>query len=179
MTRIKILKREEMNDEQGRVFDAAEAAGNPTGGPYWAYIRTPGLMQVSQDMSSHLRNGPLSGRERQIAVLTVVRYFGAEFPWFAQARASVNAGVDQSIIDAINRGETPDLSDERERLAYQCAKELMENKSLSDATYAAAEKAYSLEELIYLVAAIGQFGMVCTTANAFDLSAPDGDQKLL
>ena len=36
MTRIAILKREEMNEEQGAVYDDAKAAGRPLGGPYFA-----------------------------------------------------------------------------------------------------------------------------------------------
>jgi hypothetical protein len=50
MTRIAILKREEMNTEQGRVYDEAKAANQPVGGPYYAYIRNPTLFTASQNM---------------------------------------------------------------------------------------------------------------------------------
>ena len=180
MTRITVLKREEMNAEQGKVFDEAKAAGGPVGGPYWAYVRLPRLMQVSQEMGNCLREGPLSARERQIAILTAVRHWNAKYPWAAQARNSLAAGVDQSIIDAINARQEPDLPNPRERLAYQLAKELLANKGLSEATYAAAEKAFKLEELVALVAAIGQFSMVSCTANAFDLTpTPEMTAKLM
>ncbi len=169
MTRIRVLKREEMNDEQGRVFDEAKAAGAPVGGPYWAYVRLPRLMRASQEMGNALRETPLPARERQIAVLTAIRHWNAKYPWAAQARNSLSVGVEQSVIDAINARKEPDLPNPRDRLAYQVAKELVGNKGLSDATYAAAEKAFTLEELIALIAAIGQFSMVCCTANAFDL----------
>jgi len=170
VTRIRVLKREELNEEQGRVFDQAKAAGNPVGGPYWAYVRLPRLMQASQEMGNCLRDGPLPARERQIAVLTAIRHWNAKYPWAAQARNSLSVGVEQSVIDAINARKEPDLSNPRDRLAYQVAKELVGNKGISDATYAAAEKAFKLEELIALVAAIGQFSMVSCTANAFDLT---------
>ncbi len=178
MTRIKVLDRAEMNDEQGRVFDEAAKAGNPTGGPYWAYIRTPKLMRVNQELAATVRGGGLSGRERQIAVLTVVRHWGAKFPWAAQVRASLAAGLDQPTIDAINAGRTPELADPREALAHKLAKELLENKGLSTATYEAAAKAFPEDQLVTLVAAVGQFSMVCCTANAFDISPPDGAPAL-
>ncbi|HXQ49962.1 MAG TPA: hypothetical protein VN802_02610 [Stellaceae bacterium] len=173
MTRLRVLSRAEMNDEQGRVFDEIKAAGGPVGGPYWAYIRNPKLMRIAQDMGNCIRASSLSGRERQIAVLTVVRHWGAKYPWAAQARASVAAGLDQETIDAINAKKTPKLTDPREKLAHEVAKELLANHGLSDATNAAAEKAFKLEELVALVAAIGQFSMVCCTANAFDLTPTD------
>src|ERR1700690_2227048 len=102
MTPLTVIKGEEMNAEQGRVCEEAKAAGGPVGGPYWAYVRYPRLMKASQEMGNCLREGPLSARERQIAVLTTVRHWNAKYPWAAQARTSATVGVEQSIIDAIN-----------------------------------------------------------------------------
>ncbi len=173
MTRIRVISRAEMNDEQGKVFDEAKAAGGPVGGPYWAYIRNPKLMRISQAMGTCLRESALSGRERQIAVLMAVRHFGAKYPWAVQVRASLAAGLDQGTIDAINAKKAPTLTNPREKLAHQVASELLTNHGLSDATYAAAEKAFGDEQLVALVATIGQFSMVSTTANAFDITPPD------
>jgi 4-carboxymuconolactone decarboxylase len=173
VTRIKVLKREEMNKEQGQVYDAIKAAGGPVGGPYWAYIRSPKLMRVCQDVSNTLRDSALSGRERQIAVLVAVRHWGAKYPWAVQVRASQQAGLDQETIDAINARKAPKLADPREKAAYDVATELVANRGLSDATYAAAEKAFGVEQLVALVAAVGWFCMVSCTANAFDITPPD------
>lgn len=172
MTRIKILKREDMNDEQRRVYDDAQAAGGPVGGPYYAYIRIPELMRRAQDLRNCLQAGLLSARERQIAHLTIARQWGAKYPWAAQVRASLAAGVDQEIIDAINTGHAPKLDDPREKAAYDVAKQLLADRGLSDATYAAAEKAFGEEDLVGLVATVGQFSMTCCTANAFDITPP-------
>jgi len=173
MTRIKILSRDEMSDEQGKVFDGAKAAGAPVGGPYWAYIRYPALMQKAQEMSNCLSAGALSPRERQIAILTVIRHWSAAYPWAVQVRNSLKAGVDQEIVDAINARKAPPLTDAREKAAYQVAKELLADHGLSDATYRAAEQAFGEEGLVTLVAQVGQFGMTCCTANAFDVTPPD------
>jgi hypothetical protein len=51
--------------------------------------------------------------------------------------------------------------------------ELLADKGLSNATYAAAEAIFSTEELVALVARIGSFSMTCCTANAFDITPPD------
>ncbi len=173
MTRIRILKREDMNEEQGNVYDEVKAEGGPLGGPYWAYIRNPKLMRLCQDVSGCLRASALSDRERQIAVLATVRHWDANYPWAVQVRASLAAGVDQEIIDAINARSVPELSDPREQAALDVAKELLANKGLSDATYANAEKLFGEEELVALVAVVGQFSMVSCTANAFDVTPPD------
>ena len=49
MTRIAILKPDDMTDEQRAVIEASKANGKPYGGPFWAYIRNPKLMQSLQN----------------------------------------------------------------------------------------------------------------------------------
>ncbi len=172
MTRIAILDRAAMNAEQGRVYDAAKASNSPVGGPYYAFIRLPKLFQAAQNMRGCLGEGPLSPRERQIVNLTVARHWGARYPWAAQVRASLAVGVEQSVIDAINAGQAPQLADARERTCFEVARELLANKRLSDATYAAADKTMGTDHLVALVAATGAFSTTCLTTNAFDVSPP-------
>ncbi|MCZ6509446.1 MAG: hypothetical protein O7A62_02550, partial [Alphaproteobacteria bacterium] len=75
MTRIEILKREDMDEAQGSVYDEAKTGPPPVGGPYLAYIRIPELMRQAQNLRACLHGGPLSGRERQIINLVVARHW--------------------------------------------------------------------------------------------------------
>jgi 4-carboxymuconolactone decarboxylase len=173
--RIPLIDRANMNADQGRVYDAAKAAGGPLGGPYYAYIRLPKLFEASQNLRATLGAGPLSRREQQVVNLTVARHWGAKYPWFAQARASLTVGIAQSVIDAINARKTPELSDAREKTCFVVAKELLANKGLSNETYAAAEKTMGLESLVALVATTGSFSMTCMTASTFGIEPPADD----
>lgn len=172
MARIAILDRADMNGEQGRVYDAAKATSGIVGGPYYAYIRMPKLFEAAQAVRGALASGPLSRREQQIVNLVVARYWNAQYPWFAQVRASIAAGIAQPVIDAINAHKTPDLPDARERTCFVVANEILANKGLSDQTYAAAEAAMGLESLVALVASTGSFSMTCMTANTFGIEPP-------
>jgi len=172
MTRLAIIDRADMNAEQARVYDAAKQAGGPVGGPYYAYIRLPKLFEGAQGLRESLAHGPLSRRETQVINLTVARSMNAQYPWFAQVRASLAAGIPQSVVDAINARKTPELPDARERTCYVVASELLANKGLSDKTYAAAEAAMGLPDLVALVAMTGSFSTTCMTANSFQVAPP-------
>jgi 4-carboxymuconolactone decarboxylase len=172
MPRIKIIERAEMNAEQGRVYDAAKQSSGIVGGPYYAYIRLPKLFEAAQNMRESLSSGPLTAREQQIVNMTVARHWNARYPWFAQSRRSLSIGIDQSIVDAINARQTPNLADAREHTCFTVARELLANKGLSDTTYAAAEKTMGLESLVALVATTGSFSMTCMTANSFGVEPP-------
>jgi 4-carboxymuconolactone decarboxylase len=175
MARIPLIDRAGMNADQGRVYDAAKAAGGPLGGPYYAYIRIPKLFEAAQNLRATLGAGPLSRREQQVVNLTVARHWNAKYPWYAQARASLTVGLDQSVIDAINARKTPELSDAREKMCFTVAREILANKGLSNETYAAAEKTMGLESLVALVATTGSFSMTCMTAATFGIGPPADD----
>ena len=172
MARIAIIERNGMDAEQGRVYDAAKASGGPVGGPYYAYIRLPKLFEAAQNLRACLASGPLSKREQQIVNLVIARHWNAKYPWFAQVRGSLAAGIDQSIIDAINARKTPNLNDAREKTCFAVASELLANKGLSNETYAAAEKTMGLKDLVALVATTGSFSTTCITAATFQIDPP-------
>jgi 4-carboxymuconolactone decarboxylase len=172
MARIAILDRAQMNAEQGRVYDAAKATSGIVGGPYYAYIRIPKLFEAAQAMRACMADGPLTRREQQIINITVARFWNAKYPWFAQVRGSIAAGISQSVIDAVNTRKAPDLPDPRERTCYNVALELLAYKGLSDASYAAAEKTMGLESLVALIATIGSFSTTCITAGTFQIDPP-------
>ena len=173
MTRISILTADDMNDEQRAVIEASKANGKPHGGPFWAYIRNPKLMQNIQEGMAHIAASSLSAREQQIATLTIARFWSAKYPWAVQCRNGLKVGLSQDEIDAINSRSPLPTDDKRELLAHQVANELLADQGLSDATYATAEATFSTEELVALVARIGSFSMTCCTANAFDITPPD------
>jgi len=173
MTRIAILKPDDMNHEQRAVIAASKANGKPYGGPFWAYVRNPKLMQSLHNLADSIADSTLSAREQQIVTLTVARFWGAKYPWAAQCRNGLKVGLTQQEIDAINSRAALPTKDKRELLAHEIAKELLADKGLSDATYAAAEATFSTEELVALVARVGAFSMTCCTANAFDITPPD------
>jgi 4-carboxymuconolactone decarboxylase len=172
MARIAIIDRADMSAEQARVYDAAKNAGGPVGGPFLAYIRLPKLFEGIHTMRASMASGPLSRREQQIVNLTVARHWGARYPWYAQCRASLAAGITQAVIDAINARKEPALPDARERMCHAVARELLADKKVSDATYAAAEKALGIESLVAVVATTGSFSMTCLTANTFAIEPP-------
>jgi 4-carboxymuconolactone decarboxylase len=161
-----------MNAEQARVYDAAKASSGIVGGPYTAYIRLPKLFEAAQAMRACLSSGPLSRREQQIVHLVVARHWNARYPWFAQVRASLAAGIEPSIIDAINAHRTPEFPDARERTCFAAAHEILANKNLSDASYASAAKTMGTDGMVALVATIGSFSMTCITAGTFGIDPP-------
>lgn len=175
MSRVNVIPLERMTPEQRKVYEESVAAGTPTGltgGPYSAYIRVPEYMRLNREVAMYLRRSSLPGRLRQMLVLRTIKHWGAKFPWVVQVRASLREGLEQAIIDAIDKGQDPALSSPQDSAAYQFCKELLETKAVSDATYKRALDQFGEAGVVDLVVTIGSFTTTCFTANAFDLDPP-------
>ena len=113
MSRLNVITPERMSPEQRKVYEESVAAGTPTGttgGPYTAYIRNPEYMRLHREVANYLRRNSLPGRLRQMLVLRTIKHWGAKYPWVVQVRASLREGLEQSIIDAIDKGQNPALT---------------------------------------------------------------------
>ncbi len=159
MSRMPVLSRDEMDAEQGKVYDATVAAQGRVGrGPAIGYAYSPGLWRNHIAFSAHLQDCSLTPEQVRIVSLMTVRHWNAAYPWSAQAAAALAAGVDQAVVEAINAGEQPDFAD---RMVHAVARELLATGSLGDELFAAAESAIGYRRLADVVGAIGHF---CTTA---------------
>ena len=113
MSRLNVITPERMSPEQRKVYEESVAAGTPTGttgGPYTAYIRNPEYMRLHREVANYLRRNSLPGRLRQMLVLRTIKHWGAKYPWVVQVRASLREGLEQSIVDAIDKGQNPALT---------------------------------------------------------------------
>ncbi|SRR5579875_2024024 len=175
MPRLAVIPPEQMNAEQRKVYEESIALGTPngtSGGPYTAYIRNPEYMRLHRGISLYLRNCALPGRLRQMLVLRTIKHWGAKYPWVVQVRASIKEGLERSIIDAIEKGQSPALTAAQDVAAFKFCEELLETKQVSDATYRRAVETLGEPAVVDIIAVIGLFTTTSLTANAFEIAPP-------
>lgn len=162
MSRIPVLSRDEMNAEQQRVYDTISAATGRVGrGPSVGYAYSPGLWQVHNASSAHLRDCSLTQAQVRIVSLMTARHWHAAYPWSAQAATALAAGVDPAVVEAINVGDQPEFTDSIDEVVHAVTRELLATGSLGDDLFKAAESTIGYERLADVVGVIGHF---CTTA---------------
>lgn len=160
----------EFTAEQKPVAEEIMKTIGQLGGPYGAWINRPELAKRIHNLSNYYR-GPaaIPDKLRLLAVLVTIRHWGAEFPWSAQVPQALKAGLAQATIHAIGEGKVPSLTDPDEEVVYQVATELLDRRSLSDATYRRALDRLGQGVLTELVALVGHFTTVSLTAVAFQI----------
>jgi 4-carboxymuconolactone decarboxylase len=175
MSRLQPLTPDKMDPDFARYYEELVRTGGRVGGPSVAYMRNPQFFQLNQAVGEAVRTNSLTPAERQIAVLTTIRHFGARFAWTVQTRQALAVGVERTTVEAINDRRRPQLAQAGELAAWEVADQLAGKRSLDEATYAKSLAVLGEQRLIDLVITIGFFSMVGTTLRAFEIDPPEDD----
>jgi 4-carboxymuconolactone decarboxylase len=174
--RLPRLAPEVLTEEQKRL--EAEIAATPRGnmrGPFEAMQRSPGFMGPTARLGSYIRyESPLEFRIREIAALMGARFWTQQYEWHVHVPNALKAGVDQSIIDAIRDGYKPPRMAADEEVVYQFMTELLNNKGVSDPTYARALELFGEAGIVDLVGTVGYYVMIGMIMNVARTGIPDG-----
>ncbi|WP_107677915.1 carboxymuconolactone decarboxylase family protein [Agrobacterium sp. LAD9] len=165
-----------LDTEQKRVYDLI--AGGPRGrvrGPLALWLHRPLLAEAAQSMGQYCRyDSSVAPRLSEIAILALVRLWNAELPWYAHKADALKAGVEPEVIEAIRLGREPQIADAAGRAVYRFAVEIINERKVSDKTYAAALEALGSDGVVDLVGIIGYYSLVAMTVNTFELPLPEG-----
>lgn len=173
MPRMPILTPEQMDDHQRRVYDHAMATTGRAGrGPAIGYAYVPGLWENTNAGGDYFDKCSLTLTQCRIAALVTARHWNAEFPWQAQARGALAAGVDSAAIEAINNRQTPSFDDADDQLIHALADELIKTGTLDDAAFKAAEDQLGFRRLADLVGVVSHFCKTAMMANVAGAEVP-------
>jgi 4-carboxymuconolactone decarboxylase len=174
MARLQAVEPAKLTPEQRKVYDAI--ASGPRGGvrgPFLALLHVPELADRIQHLGEHIRYNTSLGRKlSELAIIVTARGLRCQYEWFAHAKIAAEAGLPASVIEAIRTDKDPGLTDPKERLVYQFARELVTTRRVADATYDAVTKTFGSTGAVELAGMVGYYSMVAMTLNAHDINPP-------
>jgi 4-carboxymuconolactone decarboxylase len=123
------LAPERMTAEQVDLAAAFTRRRGAIPGPYKIWLTNAAFAARQKSLSDHLlRSGLLSPREAEIAILVTARKLDAPFIAAAHRRLAAAAGLPAAAIEAICAGTPPALEDARERIVYEAARAMHEER---------------------------------------------------
>jgi 4-carboxymuconolactone decarboxylase len=160
-----------MTPDQRRIYDIVTSTRKGgLGGPFSVWAHVPALAEPANLLHNSFRlTGTLDRRLFEMLILIVAHEFGARYVWSHHVRQALSVGLEQEIIDAIEKGQTPVLEQGEEQVVYETVKELLRTKTLDAASFSTARETLGVSLLIELVSAVGFYSMVSLTVNAFDV----------
>jgi 4-carboxymuconolactone decarboxylase len=179
--RIPVITPEsELNSEQKRVLTGLlDRRGGRIPGPYRFTLHCPEITELMHPFGELLRlrsSFPLNVSE--MAICATARGWDSDYIFTSHSAGALKAGVDASVIDAMQRGERPAFRQKDEEAVYDFATELVVNRRISDATYKRALDMYGVAKTVELSALIGYYSLVACTILAHDMPLPADARRL-
>jgi 4-carboxymuconolactone decarboxylase len=148
-------------DEQGRLE-----------GPFNAFLLQPRLGDALQGLGAAVRyQTSLSGRAREIAILTVAAHTDSTFEWYAHEAVGRVVGLTDPELDAL-RHQRRDVFDGDERVVASVAHDLVSTGDLDDDAYAEAVAVLGTTALFELTTLVGYYTTLALQLRVFRVGAP-------
>ena len=183
MTRLPFPTRDALDDDGREVWDSITGtrgsittAEGTLMGPFNAWVTAPGIGGRLAALGAALRfESSVERRLLEMAIITVGARWRAEFEWWAHSRMALHHGVSPAAVDAIARGETPELPDD-ERIVHAVARQLVADGHVDAGTYDAGRQLLGDRGIVELITLCGYYTLVSFTLNAFDVALPPGEE---
>ena len=176
MERFPVLSRDELDEDQRALWDELTLGprGFYTGGAeasrlpdlYNAWLQFPEFGALMIQLGDAVRTkAQLSGRLRELVVLTTSAMLGARVEFDFHVPFARNEGLADDIIEALGRGETPRFADESERIVHDANVQLVRTGALTPETREEAIAALGYRGLMALVAVVTLYVVTAYTTN--------------
>lgn len=171
--RYRALTRDELDDEQRRVFDEI---GRPRAGrvpaPFHVFLESPELCEMVQAVGAFCRyRTGLSPRLSETAILTTAAYWGAEYEFAVHSGEARKAGVPEAEIEALKEKRRPDFSDPDAALVHDFAAAFYERREVPDDLFAAANARFGRRTVVELTGLLGYYSLLAIAMRVFRVPA--------
>ena len=182
-SRLPLIKREDLNDEEKKVYDIVNADTRSLvglRGPGGIRLYSPRLTEYTRKGSQYLRyDSGLGPRLSELAILVTAREFSQQFEWAAHEPAGLKAGLEPAIIDIVKHRKPVTGIGEKEATIIQVGREAIGKRKVSSDTFARALKLFGKEVLVNMVSLMGQYAGTAILLNTFDQQLPPGQKPPL
>ncbi len=118
-------------------------------------------------------------RLMQLAVLVTARAHDSQYDWTMNEPRAREAGLEPEIVDVVRHGRPLADLDEQDAALIAFGRELFGDHNVGAGTYARAERAFGLQDLVDVVGLMGAHAADAAVLAAFDQHLPEGVEPLL
>lgn len=180
--RMPPIPAEKMTDAQKKAVAEYKTIRNAdlAGPPWTVLLRVPDLVVPSLQLRLHnQQNSALSPKLTELAILIAARHLTNSYEFNAHYTLAVKAGLSTDVIAAVAEGRRPDHMAEDEAVLHDFCIELLQNKGVSDGTYARALAKFGEAGVVEAASLEGYYTFLAMVMNVARSPAPaNATQKL-
>ena len=189
MSRIPPITHDQADQRQREVWDAIVASRGGAArlvgddgsliGPFNSMVTSPDIGARIAALGEAVRfHNTVDNRLLELAITTVGAHWRSNFEFWAHGRLAVEAGIDQSIVDALAAGQEPVFQADDEATVHRFASALVTTGRVDDATFAATRDLVGEQGVVDLITGIGYYCLISLTLNGLAIQLPPGVEPI-
>jgi 4-carboxymuconolactone decarboxylase len=171
MARIATIDKKENLDQDGqKVYDAIAASRGVVGGPWLALLHSPEVAARTAHLGSYIRfESTLDRRLLELAALTAARELGCKHEWAAHIVHGQKAGINLDTIRAVYQKKGAEHFPTEDAQVISYVREIINSHGVSETTFQALYGRLGEKGFVELAATVGYYAMLACTMNTFDV----------
>jgi 4-carboxymuconolactone decarboxylase len=148
-------------------------------GPFEPLMHSPQLMSRSRAMGDYLRYQSAIGTTlSELVILMTARAWNQDYEWSVHYPIALQAGIAQPIVDAVGARRRPSTMTVDEAIVFDYTHELLQNKAVSDATFARAKSKFGTKGVVDMTGIVGYYALLAMQLNVAQYQPPADAAKL-
>ncbi len=153
-------------EQRAAMEEFQKQRGVGISGPFEPMLWSPEAMIRAAAMGTYLRYKSVYSQDlSEFIILLAGRSWSQQYEWSVHYPIALKAGVSKAIADAIAEGRRPAGMSADQEMLYDFTTELIQNKSISDPTYARVLKRFGEKGVIDAVSITGYYTLLAMVLN--------------
>jgi len=167
--------------ETGNRFPAVNKQQAPDSfGPGPIRLYSPPVAESMTALNNYLRQkSGLDNRLVELTILVTAREMDCEYVWTAHEPAAQKAGLQQEIIDIVKFRRPVTKLAEKDAVIVQLGRDALGKHKVRSDTFARAQKLFGNQQLVNIVALMGDYAATTMMLNVADQHVRPKDMSLL
>lgn len=181
MARLPYLQQSDLKPEH-RDLLAPRASDGSVPNLYRVLVHGPAVMRKQNALAMHIRHDSLlDARLRELAILQVGYMTRQPYEYSHHVKLAMEFGCSEDDIRALalETAGKPSKLDPLAKLVLKAAREMTDDKAMSDATFAALHKELDNDRLMELIIAIATYNGVIRILNTLQIDVEDSYKPYL
>ncbi len=187
--RLPLLKKSDLDGNQLDLYDAmtremvpwakksgfqADTEDGCLIGPFNPLLFSPQIGKAFMEyLGAEREHTSLSAKVREVIILSVGAVWHSAYELYAHTAVAEKAGLDQSVIETLANGQTPQGLSSEEQVAHEFARSLAAEHTIDAALYQRAEDTFTEKGIADMIHLTGLYMATSAMLNAFAVPVPE------
>ena len=177
MARVPYVSRDDLDDGGQQIYDQIRRDRNTAevGLQFRALLNNPQAAGYLTSMGAQLRfQSAIPETLKELTIILVAREWNSDIEWTGHAVLASRAGVGEASIESIRTRQTTAVLTGQEATVARFVLEMLQNKDVSDGTFAAAQDILGVRGVVDLTLTVAYYSALALAQIALKLEMEPG-----